>query len=165
MIFQSTLVYPHTHTHEYVCVWVYVCMCVYKGHSIIKQNSFEKAKPFFQNFFTVNLKSAFFGIGLWTKLLQSRINIFDGWLVGWLGFLWHINLYRLFNAKFIFMKIVRFQTIQFKIRTQFKYKYSLIVKFLFQAIQLSQAVLNQIIQFSISTDFVNTQLNVKTVLY
>ena len=49
---------------------------------------------------------------------------------------------------------------------QFKCKYSLIVKtFLFQAIQFSQAVLIQLIQFSIITDFVYTQLNVKTVLY
>ena len=31
--------------------------------------------------------------------------------------------------------------------------------------QFSQAVLIQLIQFSISTDFVYTQLNVKTVLY
>ena len=37
--------------------------------------------------------------------------------------------------------------------------------FLFQAIQLSQAVLIQLIQFSISTDFLYRQLNVKTVLY
>ena len=34
----------------------------------------------------------------------------------------------------------------------------------FQAIQFSQAVLIQLIQFSISTDFLYTQLNVKTVL-
>ena len=38
-------------------------------------------------------------------------------------------------------------------------------KHLFQAIQFSQAVLIQLILFSISTDFVYTQLNVKTVLY
>ena len=38
-------------------------------------------------------------------------------------------------------------------------------RFLFQAIQFSQAVLNQLIQFSICTDFVYTQLNDKTVLY
>ena len=49
-----------------------------------------------------------------------------GWLVGWT--LWHINLGRLFNAESIFMKIVLFQTIQFSISTQFKCKYSLIVK-------------------------------------
>ena len=49
---------------------------------------------------------------------------------------------------------------------QFKCKYSLIMKTLwFQAIRFSQAVLIQLIQFSISTDFVYTQLNVKTVLY
>ena len=48
-----------------------------------------------------------------------------GWLV---GFLWHINFCRLFNAKSIFMKIVLFQTIQFRMNTQFKRKYSLIVK-------------------------------------
>ena len=49
-----------------------------------------------------------------------------GWLVGWV--LWHINLCRLFNAKSIFMKIVHFQTIQFRISMQSKRKYSLIVK-------------------------------------
>ena len=55
------------------------------------------------------------------------------------------------------MKIVLFQTIQFKICMQFKFKYSLIVKtFLFQAIQFSQAVLIQLIQFSLSTDFLYT---------
>ena len=36
--------------------------------------------------------------------------------------------------------------------------------FLFQAIQFSQAVFIQLIQFSISIDFVYTQLNVKTVI-
>ena len=46
------------------------------------------------------------------------------------------------------LKTVPFQTIQFS--TQFKCKYSLIVKkFLFQAIQFSQTVLIQTIQFSI----------------
>ena len=37
--------------------------------------------------------------------------------------------------------------------------------FLFQVIQFIQTVLIQVIQFSISTDFVNTQLNVKKRLY
>ena len=65
------------------------------------------------------------------------------------------------------MKIVLFQTIQFRISPQFKCKYSLIVKktFLFQATQFIQTVLIQLIQFSISSNFVPTQLNVKTVLY
>ena len=62
-------------------------------------------------------------------------------------------------------KTVQFQIIQFSISMQFKCKYSLTVKnILFQAIQFSQAILIQLIQFSISTDFVYTQLNVKTVL-
>ena len=62
-------------------------------------------------------------------------------------------------------KTVQFQIIQFSISTEFKCKYSLIVKktFLFQTIQFRQAVLIQLIQFSISTDFVYTQLHVKTV--
>ena len=50
-----------------------------------------------------NLSSSFF------------INSFGRMLVGWL-FVWvlcHTNLWRLFNAKSIFMKIVLFQTIQF----------------------------------------------------
>ena len=37
--------------------------------------------------------------------------------------------------------------------------------FLFQAIQFSQTVLIQTIQFSIGIVFVHTQLNAKTVLY
>ena len=37
--------------------------------------------------------------------------------------------------------------------------------FLFQAIQFSQTVRIQTIQFSISIDFVYTQLNIKTVIY
>ena len=78
------------------------------------------------------------------------------WLVGWV--LWHINLCRLFNAKSIFIRP--------RISTQFKCKYSLIVKtFIFQTIQFIQTVLIQLIQICISTDFVYTQLNVKTVLY
>ena len=81
--------------------------------------------------------------------------------------LWYINLCQLFNVKSIFMKIVLFQIIHFRISTQFKCKYSLIVKKkkLFQAIQFSQAVLIQLIQFSLSRDFVYKHLNVKTVLY
>ena len=53
------------------------------------------------------------------------------------------------------MEIVLFQTILFCISMLFKYKYSLIVKktFLFLTIQFSQAVLFQLIQFCISTDF------------
>ena len=62
-------------------------------------------------------------------------------------------------------KIVQFKTIQFSKSTQFKCKYSLIVKtFLFPAIQFSQAVLLQLIQFSNRTDFVYTQLHVRIVL-
>ena len=63
-------------------------------------------------------------------------------------------------------KVVQFKTIQFRKSTQFKYKYSLIVKktFLFQAIQFSQAILLQLIQLTKSTDFVYTQLHVRTVL-
>ena len=71
-----------------------------------------------------------------------------------------------FNVSTVSMsKTVQFQTIQFSVSTLFKCKYSLIVKtLLFRAIQFSQAILIQLIQFSISTDFVYTQLNVKTVL-
>ena len=63
-------------------------------------------------------------------------------------------------------KTVLLQIIQLSISTQFKCKYSLIVKktFLFRPIQFSQAILIQLIQFSKSTDFVYAQLNVKTVL-
>ena len=82
------------------------------------------------------------------------------WLVCWV--LWHINLCRLFNTKSIFMKIVQFQTLQFSISTQFKCKYSLIVKNISIS---SYSVLIQLIQFSIKTDFLYTQLNVKAVLY
>ena len=59
-------------------------------------------------------------------------------------------------------KIVQFKTIQFRKSTQFKCKYSLIVKNI--SIQFSQAILLQLIQFTKSTDFVYTQLHVRTVL-
>ena len=59
------------------------------------------------------------------------------------------------------MQIVLFQTILFSMSTQFNRQKA----FLFQPIQFSQTVLIQLIQFSISIDFVYTQLNVKTVLY
>ena len=62
-------------------------------------------------------------------------------------------------------KVVQFETIQFRISTQFKCKYSLIVKtFLFTAIQFSQAILIQLFQFSTSTYFVYVQLHVRKVL-
>ena len=57
-------------------------------------------------------------------------------------------------------KTVQFQIISFSISTQFKCKYSLIVKNISFS---SYSVLIQLIQFSISTDFVYTQLHVKTV--
>ena len=46
-------------------------------------------------------------------------------IVGWLFEFYGIST---FVAKFIFMKIVLFETIQFRISTQFKCKYSLIVE-------------------------------------
>ena len=59
-------------------------------------------------------------------------------------------------------KTVQFQIIQFGISMQFKCKYSLIVKtFLFRATQFNQAVLIQLIQFSVSTDPVSKQFFVK----
>ena len=55
------------------------------------------------------------------------------------------------------MQTIPFQTIQFSMSTVWLSK-----KILFQAIQFSQT---ELIQFSINTDFVYTQLNVKTILY
>ena len=55
-------------------------------------------------------------------------------------------------------KTVQFQIIQFSISTQFKCKYSLVVKNFFIS---NYSVQIQLIQFSISTDFVYTQLHVK----
>ena len=55
------------------------------------------------------------------------------------------------------MKIVLFQTIQFSSSTQFNCQ----KHFYFKLFSL----IKQLIQFSISTDFGYTQLNVKTVLY
>ena len=58
----------------------------------------------------------------WNHSTMSKLND-SCWLVGWLcGFLWHINLSRLFNAKSIFMQIVLFQTIQFSMGTQFNWQ-------------------------------------------
>ena len=59
------------------------------------------------------------------------------------------------------LKTLPFQTIQFRISTQIKRKYTVYLSkiFLFQAVQLSQTVLIQIIQFSVSS------FNIKTVLF
>ena len=58
------------------------------------------------------------------------------------------------------MKIVLFQTIQFSMSTQFNCeKY-----FCFKLFSLIKQFYIQLTQFSISIDFVYTQLNVKTVL-
>ena len=59
------------------------------------------------------------------------------------------------------LKTVLFQKIQFSISTQFDCQ----KHFLFQAIQFCQTNLIQTIHFSMSIDFVYTQLNVKTVLF
>ena len=78
---------------------------------------------------------------------------------------WYITIQ--FSVSTVSMsEIVHFKTIQFSKSTQFKCKYSLIVKkkILFRAIQFSQAILLHLIQFSKSTDFVYTQLHVRTVL-
>ena len=56
------------------------------------------------------------------------------------------------------MQIVLFQAIQFSINTHFKI-------FLFQASQFIQIDIIQVIPFRLRTDFIYTQLNVKTVLY
>ena len=74
--------------------------------------------------------------------------VMSGWLVGWLVG-WVLGI-----SSFVGYLMPN------------PWVHSLIVKtFLFQAIQFIQAVLIQLIQFSISTDFVYTQLNVKTVLW
>ena len=55
-------------------------------------------------------------------------------------------------------KTFPFQAIQFSISSQFKYKFSSIVKkFLFLALQFRQTVLIQTIQFSISMQFSSIQ--------
>ena len=46
-----------------------------------------------------------------------------------------------------------------------KVEFNCVKTFLFQAIQFSQVVLVQLIHFSMSIDFVYTQLNAKTYLY
>ena len=70
-------------------------------------------------------------------------------LVGWV--LWHINLCRLFNAKSIFMKIVLFQTIQYRL-VGF-YGISTFVGYLKPNPFLSKSVLFHTIQFRTSTQF------------
>ena len=80
--------------------------------------------------------------------------------VGCLGLL-HNNLCRLFTVKSIFI-----QTNSSISNNSVKHEFILIVKiFLFQGIQFSQTVLIQTIQFSISIDFVYTQLNAKISIF
>ena len=81
-----------------------------------------------------------------------------GCLLAWN--LWHINLCQLFNAKFIFIQ-KQFYFKQFSLA----WVHSLSKTSLFQAIQFTQTVLIQPIQFIISIDFVYTQLNVQTIQF
>ena len=91
-----------------------------------------------------------------------KITFTVGWLFGFYGistfvgyltpnpFLCKSSVCRLFNAKSIFMQIVSYIS-----NYSVSHEYSLIVKtFPFQAIQLSQTVLFQTIQFSISMHLV-----------
>ena len=82
-------------------------------------------------------------------MLLERWSRLVGWLDGWI--LLHINLCRLFNAKSFIYENSQLYFKQFSLA----WVHSLIVK----------TVLIQLIQFSVSTDFVNTLLNFKTVLY
>ena len=81
---------------------------------------------------------------------------FVGWLFGFYGI---STFCKLFNAKSILCKYFCFK--QFSLAGV----HSLSKTFPFQAIQFIQPVLIQLIQFGISTDFVYTQLNFKTVQY
>ena len=87
-----------------------------------------------------------------------RVNRITSWLVGFYGtstFVGYLML-NLFYTKY------QFYFKQFNLA----WVHSFIVKkFLFKAIQFSQKVLFQIIQFIISIVFVYRQLNVKTVLF
>ena len=72
--------------------------------------------------------------------------------------LWHINLCRLFNAKSIFIqKSVLFQTIQLSMSTYF------VKTLLFPAIQFSQTVLIQTIQFCVSIVSVSKTVPFQTI--
>ena len=82
------------------------------------------------------------------------------WLVVWV--LQHFNICRLFNAKSIFMQIVSSISNN---SVQHEYTVQLSKTLLCQAIQFIQTIPIQLIQFSISKDFVYALLNVKTVLY
>ena len=62
-------------------------------------------------------------------------------------------------------KIVPFQTIQFSVSTQFKCKYSVCQKQLFQTLEFRQTVLFQRIKLSTRTFFIHSQLNVKAVQF
>ena len=90
--------------------------------------------------------------------INSKVNVIawlGGWLVGWVDMAYQPLTPNPFLCKQYYFK-------QFSLA----WVYSLIVKtFLFQPIQFRQTVLIQLIPFSISTDFVYTQLDVIIVQY
>ena len=101
------------------------------------------------------------GIALSTsRRPQSKMSKkLDGWLVVWV---YAISTFVSYLTRNPFYVYSQFYFKQFSLA----WVHSLIVKtFLFQAIQFIQTVLIQLIQFSISTNFLYTQLNDKTVLY
>ena len=61
--------------HIYICIYIYIYMCVCEC-VCVRERERERER--------------------------ERVYVCS-WLAGWV--LWHINTYRLFNAKFIFIKI------------------------------------------------------------
>ena len=83
-------------------------------------------------------------------------------MVGWLSGFYGKSAFLGYLTPNPFYTNIQFYLKQFSLA----WVHSLIAKtFLFQSIQISQTILIQTIQFSISRVFVHTQLNVKTVLF
>ena len=83
------------------------------------------------------------------------------WLVGYLSFIAYQPLKVIYCQK----RFIRIISSILNYSVKHEYEVQLLKKFLFPAIQLSQTVLIQPIQFSIRIDFVYTRLNIKTVLF
>ena len=82
----------------------------------------------------------FFLFAIKTKT-TTNAKFWNTWLVGMV--LWHINFFRLFNAKSIFIQIVS----SISKNSGLGLVHSLLKTFLFQSIQFCQTILSQTIQF------------------
>ena len=123
------ITYTHTHTHTHIYIYIYICLHLSE--------------------YMPNYLPCYVNLGI----VYYSFKIRNGWLVGLVDcVLWHINLWRLFNAKSILCKkSVLFQTIQFAMSTQFNCQKHFYFRFSVSTVSMLKTVPFETIHSSISS--------------